>query len=92
MEIHLQCNVFIVFLMVFHVFLFILIIVLSVFSFVKEKSSILKKCISKNEEILGKTVSDFYLEEKFMDRKGEIVMNLNRDKFVKLIKDIYRNY
>ena len=52
MEIHLQCNVFIVFLMVFHVFLFILIIVLSVFSFVKEKSSILKKSISKNEEIL----------------------------------------
>ena len=45
-----------------------------------------------DEETMGKTVSDHFLDEKFELRNCEIVMNLNRDKFVKLIKDIYKTY
>ena len=39
---------------------------------------------------MGKTVSDLYTDFKFDDRHCEAFIDVNREKFVKLIKDAYK--
>lgn len=41
---------------------------------------------------LGKTVCDLYTDHKWEDRHCTVVMDCDRDKYLKLIKEIYRSY
>lgn len=47
---------------------------------------------TQGEITMGKTVADLYSDHKYEDRHCEAYLDLNREEFVKIIKEAYRAY